>query len=202
MTTLTEYLDAEKLTELTTEEQFAISSTKGDAPEPTLEWFPDVKKWNIESLEREMGWGIPRLASAWSVKAVGRIYRRLAQMQSSHDPSLRMLINLANEEFHFDNWRSEVVDGSESLTKMIEVDQGKYNVEFECIVKVSLDDYTYIEQKGTGIAKKLPKSMAFSKSHKESYTDGLKKCLMLLCNMYEDYWEKVKTGEYKRYNGT
>ncbi|CCH43955.1 DNA repair and recombination protein [Wickerhamomyces ciferrii] len=89
-------------------------------------------------------------------------------------------INLANQVFGFNGWRSEIKDVH---LDYIEERNGKTNLSVSVIVRVTLKDGTYREDIGCGsIENSRTRAAAFEKARKEAMTDGLKRALRCFGN--------------------
>lgn len=187
------------------------------------EWFPDVKNWEIEEIERMMGSIRARLGSKWSVVKTARFFRYIEHIRDTRfirgtrwksnnrindldlGVGLHTLITAANRFFGHNNWMSKVGDSKiVSYNKSNNMETEDTNKRIDCLsmeteVIIILADNTIVEKTGVGYSYNMDKEMAFKKCKKESVSDGMKKCFAGLIVLMMDYEEKVRKGYYTKY---
>ncbi|CDO51203.1 similar to Saccharomyces cerevisiae YML032C RAD52 Protein that stimulates strand exchange by facilitating Rad51p binding to single-stranded DNA [Geotrichum candidum] len=85
-------------------------------------------------------------------------------------------INLANDAFGFNGWRSEII--SLNIDYCDELPSNRLSIGISCVIRVTLKDGSFHEDVGFGHAENVKvKYMAFDKCKKEATTDGLKRAL-------------------------
>lgn len=182
-------------------------------------FFPKIDhNWELDEFSHSL-----KPQSKWSHKKIGLLISKINKFNinsnnihnnkynnSNNKLSLNKLINLLNNVFGFNNFNIEILNIKilNNIIKNISDDSNDnnnnlklYSVIIEIEIKLKLIDNTMIINKSIGKSQFYnSKYLSFNNAKKIAFTNGLKNCIYLLCDLLLEYEDKLKINYYKPYD--
>lgn len=189
------------------EHETKIEAEQGDAESTTTTLFPDLSLFEEDSVTSFEDEGI--LLNQWAMAKIGTFQSRLEEAVRTREQSGQKksflktvstaeLLRIANEAFGFNGWSSQILS-CESEEEIFDEENSVFSMKQKSIVRIILQDGTYIEAHGIGESLNMPqKYMCLSNCKKMAITNGLRNGLLGLKDLLFSHEENIKVERIKK----